>query len=87
MADDNTTNDARTRQELPEPSTLGEGFGRLLMTEAEAWAEKQGCAEVRLRSSVTREDAHRFYEGIGYEIRKTSHVFCKSLERHSPNTI
>ena len=56
-----------------------EGFGRLLMTEADVWAKEQGCGEVHLRCNVTRKDGHRFYEVIGYEIRNTSHVFCKTL--------
>lgn len=60
-------------------------MGRLLITEAEAWAKKQGCGEVRLRSNVAREDAHRFYEGIGYEVRATSLVFRKALAGRDPD--
>ena len=62
----------------------GGGFGRLLMTEAELWAKEKRCNEVSLRSSVARQDAHRFYEGMGCQIRTTSHDFRKSLEGHAP---
>lgn len=62
----------------------GEGVGRLLMAEAERWAAKKGCDEVRLRSDVVREDAHRFYEGFGYGVRATSLVFGKALRGGGP---
>ena len=38
-----------------------ERIGRLLMTEAEAWARGRSCDVVRLWSTVSRTDAHRFY--------------------------
>jgi GNAT superfamily N-acetyltransferase len=62
----------------------GKGIGRLLMAEAERWAAKKGCGEARLRSNVFRQDAHRFYEGIGYEVRATSLVFHKALGGRVP---
>lgn len=55
------------------------GVGRLLMQQAEQWARKKGCWAVYLRSNVTREDAHVFYEGIGYSNVKTSIAFRKAL--------
>ena len=57
----------------------GCGVGELLMAEAEAWAWTKGCGAVYVRSNVVREDAHRFYEGIGYERLKTSRVFLKNV--------
>jgi GNAT superfamily N-acetyltransferase len=56
------------------------GIGRALMARAEAWAVEQGCALVRLTSSVTRTAAHRFYEEIGYTNIKTQFSFIKSLD-------
>ena len=55
------------------------GVGRLLMERAEAWALARGCEMVYVRSNAVREDAHRFYEGIGYDQIKTSRVFLKEL--------
>jgi GNAT superfamily N-acetyltransferase len=57
----------------------GRGVGGLLMEHAEGWARAQGCEALYVRSNVVREDAHRFYEGIGYELIKTSQVFLKEL--------
>jgi GNAT superfamily N-acetyltransferase len=55
------------------------GIGRRLMAAVEQWARDRGCTEVSLRSSVIREDAHRFYEALGYRCVKTSLTFHKRL--------
>jgi GNAT superfamily N-acetyltransferase len=55
------------------------GIGRALMDRAERWAGERGCALVRLTSSSTRHDAHRFYEGLGYTNIKTQYSFIKAL--------
>ncbi len=57
----------------------GKGAGRLLMAEAERWAQDRGCRGVYLRSNVKREEAHRFYEEIGYRRLKTSFTLAKDL--------
>ncbi len=56
-----------------------QGIGRALMRQAELWASEHGFAEVRLRSGLHRTDAHEFYQSIGYEHAKTSHMFRKVL--------
>lgn len=53
------------------------GAGRLLMSAVEQWAASHGCVEVRLRSNVLREGAHRFYESLGYQRLKTQSTFAK----------
>jgi GNAT superfamily N-acetyltransferase len=55
------------------------GIGRLLMDRAEEWACGHGCDEVRLRSNVLREGAHRFYERRGYEHYKTQKAYRKVI--------
>lgn len=57
----------------------GRGIGRLLMKRAEAWAQEQGLERVWLSSQTKREAAHRFYEKLGYRIRKTSYFLAKEL--------
>lgn len=57
----------------------GAGVGAALMRHAEQWAREQGYADVRLHSNVVRTEAHRFYQGLGYQITKTSYVLSKSL--------
>jgi GNAT superfamily N-acetyltransferase len=57
----------------------GAGIGRALVAAGEAWARQRGAKEITVRSRSTRERAHRFYERIGYEEIKRSHVFGKPL--------
>jgi GNAT superfamily N-acetyltransferase len=63
----------------------GSGIGTALMDAAEGWACAHGLTEVRLRSRVAREGAHRFYERLGYEVEKTSFTFRRELaQRGAP---
>jgi GNAT superfamily N-acetyltransferase len=55
------------------------GVGQALLERAEAWARERGVSVLQVRSRVTRERAHVFYERLGYERIKTSHVFHKRL--------
>lgn len=57
----------------------GQGVGRLLLATAEQWAAERGYDEIRLWSNIVRNDAHAFYEHLGYAPVKTSHVFRKAL--------
>jgi ribosomal protein S18 acetylase RimI-like enzyme len=57
----------------------GRGVGRRLMAAAEAWATERGLGVMGLSSRRHREDAHRFYERLGYEVVKTSLTFRKTL--------
>lgn len=55
------------------------GIGRLLVKHLESWAVGQGCPILLVRSNVTRQEAHPFYEGLGYERTKTQHSYKKVL--------
>jgi GNAT superfamily N-acetyltransferase len=55
------------------------GVGKALMTRAEAWAHCRNVPLVSLRSQTRREDAHAFYERLGYKKVKTSFKFQKKL--------
>lgn len=56
----------------------GRGVGRALVAAAETWAWGAGYPELRVRSNVTRTGAHAFYQRLGFDLTKTSHVFAKS---------
>jgi GNAT superfamily N-acetyltransferase len=56
------------------------GIGRVLLDDAERWAREQGVSVVRLWSSTTRTDAHRFYQRMGYTAIKTQHSFAKCID-------
>jgi len=58
----------------------GQGVGKALMAQAETWAGGLGIREVRLRSNILRNEAHQFYQSIGYEIIKTQLTFRKNLQ-------
>ncbi len=57
----------------------GKGIGKRLMKEAEQWAKSKGSKTMKLNSNVTRVDAHRFYEKIGYLKTKEQAAFSKKL--------
>lgn len=44
----------------------GGGLGRVLMERAVTRARARGCELVQLTSNKEREDAHRFYAGLGF---------------------
>ncbi|MBD2567932.1 GNAT family N-acetyltransferase [Anabaena lutea] len=55
------------------------GIGKLLMQHIEEWATLVGCEGVILRSNIKRQEAHLFYEKIGYTNTKQSLTFYKKL--------
>ena len=57
----------------------GQRIGELLLSAAESWARRVPCLELRVRSNVLRERAHRFYERHGYQASKTQRVFARRL--------
>lgn len=83
----------RIRENIEEPSRYGEisaiatrpgarriGIGRLLMEFAESRARELGCKGTWLVSGFGREqEAHRFYEKLGYAI--TGYRFVKPIPR------
>lgn len=62
-----------------------QGIGRALLANAEAWAVEQGCAVVRLWSSIARTEAHRFYQQLGYTNIKSQYSFVKSVDPRARN--
>jgi GNAT superfamily N-acetyltransferase len=55
------------------------GIGRALVTAAEKWASEHGFAEMVVRSAITRQESHPFYERIGYRRTKSQHVYLKQI--------
>lgn len=55
------------------------GLGRALVDAAEQWAVRQGLHTIVVRSNIARPESHPFYEGIGYQRTKTSHMYHKVL--------
>jgi N-acetylglutamate synthase-like GNAT family acetyltransferase len=59
------------------------GIGRALMASLEKLAIEAGCSSVELTSSTRRDDAHIFYESLGYA--QKSWRFAKELTNTSPD--
>ena len=59
------------------PEYQNKGIGRMLVKRAEELAIENGTRYLGLASGFTREEAHAFYEHMGY--KKTSYWFSKSL--------
>jgi GNAT superfamily N-acetyltransferase len=47
----------------------GQGIGRSLVSAAETYCWQAGCTGIELTSGDHRNDAHRFYEHLGYHVR------------------
>lgn len=45
----------------------GQGVGKLMMREALQVAQQKGCYKVSLSSNLRREQAHQFYDGLGFK--------------------
>jgi GNAT superfamily N-acetyltransferase len=59
------------------------GVGRDLVKQVERWALERGAEQSSVRCRITRPEAHRFYESLGYSQTKTQIVFRKSLSQLS----
>ena len=55
------------------------GLGTRLLNAAEEWTRERGLERIRVRSNVTRERTHAFYERHGYTTTKSQKVFDKRL--------
>lgn len=66
---------------IVDSNTRGRGVGRHLVEACIQWAESQGFQQIRVRSNVVREDAHRFYHKVGFAKIKSQVVFGMDLPR------
>jgi ribosomal protein S18 acetylase RimI-like enzyme len=57
------------------------GIGRALIATAEKDLAQRGIGRIALDTRLTREDAHRFYESLGYE--RNGWRFVKQLPSNS----
>jgi ribosomal protein S18 acetylase RimI-like enzyme len=56
-----------------------QGIGRALTQIAEKWAQSKHLTLIRVRSNISRQEAHRFYQREGYDLSKTAYMFTKTL--------
>ncbi len=55
------------------------GIGRLLLNALEKWTILNKYSGIRLVSGIDRENAHCFYESMGYDLRKLQKNYIKYL--------
>lgn len=56
------------------------GIGKKLLEHAENWAARNYLTKLRVRSRISRKDAHRFFRSFGFVQSKTQHIFDKPLK-------
>ena len=61
------------------PDFQKRGIGKKLLSALENYAKKTGASFVRLNSRIERNDAHAFYEHLGYTCDKTQKRFIKYI--------
>jgi ribosomal protein S18 acetylase RimI-like enzyme len=59
------------------PDYRRKGLGEKVMLEAIQTAKNAGCYKVMLLSTVTRKDAHRLYEKLGFNSRDKTGFYMK----------
>jgi len=57
----------------------GQGLGRLLVQEAFKWSKTKGCLRLRVRCNILRTESHKFYENMGFKLKKEQKVFDSIL--------
>ena len=62
------------------PDFQGRGIGRKLMNKLEQYAVENRISFIRLNSAMKREEAHKFYEHIGYSCDKVQKRFIKKFK-------
>lgn len=63
-------------------SMRGRKLGELMIQDAIERARQRGCGVVQLTTDKAREDAHRFYERLGFE---ATHIGMKLTLKQRPN--
>ena len=61
------------------PDFQGRGIGRKLMNKLEDYAVDNNISFIRLNSAMKREEAHNFYEHVGYTCDKIQKRFIKKF--------
>jgi|SRR5690606_13462682 len=59
-----------------------QGIGKKLVNEAIKWSKSKKCEMIRVRCNEIRKESHKFYENIGFELKKEQKVFNKKLEKN-----
>ena len=64
-------------------SMRGQGIGAALVAAAAQWLLERGIGRMRVRCNAVRDQAHQFYERLGFQLTKTQKVFDIPVEAAS----
>ena len=56
------------------------GIGKKLIDQAIKWTKLKNCKNIRVRCNVIRIESLKFYENIGFEVRKEQKVLNRRVE-------
>jgi GNAT superfamily N-acetyltransferase len=62
-----------------EETCRGQGVGKMLVQKVKKWCLEKSIPDLRVRSNVKREAAHKFYEALGFTEEKKQNVFQITL--------
>lgn len=51
------------------------GIGKLLIETVIKWAEVKKCTMIRVRTNTIRTESHRFYERLGFSLKKEQKIY------------
>ena len=57
----------------------GKGAGNILVEQVTKWAKSKNTHLLRVRSNIIRIESHKFYEKIGFSMKKEQKIFDKYL--------
>lgn len=55
------------------------GVANQLVQAAECWASSLGLTRLAVSSNITRDASHSFYQALGFDLKKTSHHYEKTI--------
>lgn len=61
------------------PSYRGKGYGKQMMGQALEISADAGCYKVTLSSNLQREEAHKFYQSLGFQQHGWSYSYLLSM--------
>lgn len=59
----------------------GKGIGGMLIEKAIEWSKSKSSETLRVRTNVIRLETHKFYEKMGFALKKQQSVFGMSLNK------
>ena len=66
---------------IVDENVRGKGIGGMLIMKAVEWSKNRSSETLRVRTNVIRLETHKFYEKMGFVLKKQQSVFGMSLDK------